>query len=255
VWHAIQKLTHSSIRVAPRFLAVAIFGEYILVAVGADAVLGRFHRSARWLTVALVGSMLACGVTWVHSASHNYGATRNDAVRPDAMKLFAVFRDEKTSGAQLESFTRVVPMQETTRNILLGAAVVDGVRIVGNPSEPVDWWRRRPRPLSITAHPADTTRTTVTHLSVQSRDLPAGAQLQLRLGLPSQGFQIETSPPGLTATAHPVANYLALTNASQRPLQSLTLKAKLPISPLWFVLAGGTLLASLAFVSLRLMRQ
>jgi hypothetical protein len=226
-----------------------------LVSLGAQAVLDRFHRAARWLAVALVGSMLACGVTWVCSASQSYGITRNDAVRPDAMKLFDVFHDEKTSGSKIRSFTRVVPMHNTARNILVGAAIVDNYRIVGNPSEPIDWWHGQLRPLAITAHPADTKRTTITHLSVQARDLAPGAQLQLRLGLPGHGFQIETSPPGVAATANIVGNYLVLSNASQGPLQSLTLKAKLPISPLWFVLAGVTLLASLAFVSVCLIQR
>jgi hypothetical protein len=255
VWHAIRGLTHDDIRVAPRFVAVAAFGACILVAIGADAALDRFHGAARWLTVALVGSMLASGVTWVCSASHNYGVTRNDAVHPEAMKLFDVFWNEESSGSKIQSFTRVVPMHNTTRNILAGAAVVDSYRIVGNPAEPVDWWHGRPRSLSIAAHPADTKRTTVTHLSVQSRDLAAGARLRLRLGLPSRGFRIETSPPGVTTTADLVGDYLVLTNASQHPIQSLTFKATLPISPLWFVLAGGTLLASLVFVTVCLVHR
>lgn len=254
-WHAIRTLTHNGIRVAPRFLVVASFGGCIFVAVGAHAVLSRLQRSARWLTtVALVGSMLACGVLWVYSASDNEGVTRNDAVRRDAVHLFDVFRDEKRSGSNVKSFARVVPLDPTKRSILAGASLVD-MRIVGNVAEPVHWWHGPPHALFTTAHPADATRTTVTHLSVQTHDLAAGAHRQLRLGLPSHGFRIETSPPGLTATADLVGNYLVLTNTSQFPIQSLTFKATLPISPLWFVLAGGTLLASLAFLSVCLVRK
>ena len=255
VWHAIRLLTHNGIRVAPRFLAVASFGGCILVALGADAVLNRFERVARWLTVGLAGSLLACGVTWVCAASRSYGVTRNDVVQPNAMKLRDVFRREKTSGSAIQSFTRVVPMDGIERNILKGAAIVDNYRIVGNSVEPVDWWHGVPSSLPITARPDDAKRTTVTHLSVQSHDLAAGAQLQLPFQLPSQGFELETSPPGATVTAAQVGNYLVLTNASQRPLQSLTLKTMLPISPLWFVLGGGTLLLSLAFVGMSLVQR
>ena len=255
VWHGIRVLTHDGIRVAPRFLAVANFGACILVALGAHGLLERFPRAAGRLTVALAGSMLACGIAWVYSASHSYGATRNDTVGPDAMNVLRVFRDERTSGSEMPAFARLMPMHGTTRNLLLGAALVDRYRIVGNAEDPVDWWHGRKRSLSIAAHPADATRATVTHLELQIRDLAAGERLQLRLGLPSQGFEIATSPPGATATAEQVGKYLVLSNASPRPLHDLTLEAKLPISPLWFVLGGSTLLASLVFVGVFLVQR
>lgn len=91
---------------APRFLAVATFGACVLDAVGAHAVLGRFPSAARWLTVALVASMLAYGIVWVRSASQSYGLTRNDAVRPDAFEVFDLFRGEKTSRSKIVVFAR-----------------------------------------------------------------------------------------------------------------------------------------------------
>ena len=255
VWHAVRSLTHDSIRVAPRFIAVAIFGAWILVAIGADIVLGHFHQSARWLTIMLAAAMLACAIIWVRLASQNYGLTRNDAVAPDSVDVFHVFHDESGSASNIQSFARLVPMNGTRRDVLAGAAVVDGYRIVGNAAEPFDWWHGHPHSLFTAVHPADAKSTTVTHLSVQSRDLATGARLQLRLALPSYGFRIKTVPPGMSATATRIGNYLVLTNKSQSPLQSLTLKATLPISRLWFVLAGVCLFSSLAFAGACLLRQ
>jgi hypothetical protein len=92
-------------------------------------------------------------------------------------------------------------------------------------------------------------------LQVRTVNLAPHARLRLKLVPPSVKFELRTSPDKLPIALFKINNYLVMANDSNRIAESATIKAELPVSSMWFVLAGATLLGGVAFLCVDRARQ
>jgi hypothetical protein len=250
IWNTFRVLNGGNFRVAPRFLAVAAFGLAILVALGADAIFARWRRAALPVSFALAGLMLGSAVWWTCSAARFLGKSTEDTVHPRAMNPIALSNEQRATGAGLRTFTALTNTRGNLHAILGGVGYRDGFLIVGDKFRPRLWESKQPEPIVVRG--ADPGNVTVDHLHVRLKHLEPHAHVSLRILEPEFGLAVTTKPADASVVIRSQRSFLVVENRGNAPIDSVVLRAQLPISSFWFVASlVGLLGAVLALFTLR----
>jgi hypothetical protein len=247
VWNTLREFTHSSFRVAPRYLVLPTFGLSVLAAVGADALFARLPRAKSFLMPLAACIMFVSAIGWVHAASQSLGNTRDDDVHPEAINPFAALHTERELAAGLKTFSRIKPIDLLERDVLLGVGAIDGFPVMGNADANMKRWKTRGSlPILIDGiAPSDVT---IDNLSVELRHLEPRARVRLRLVVPREGYTLTTEPSNAPVQISEVASGMLIQSESEQPIERVRLTTKLPLSPLWFLLSGVAMLGTLVFL-------
>ena len=87
---------------------------------------------------------------------------------------------------------------------------------------------------------------TTEHLRVKIRDLPPHSRTFLRVQQPPYGLAVTTVPPHAELNVRPQGNLLLLENATDKTIDRVVLRARLPISVVWLFISGLALVGTVA---------
>lgn len=245
-WEAFRRMNGGNFRVPQRCLGISAFGLAVFAALGADVVLARLKRAALPLSLAAVGLMLGSAVWWTHASSRSTSDLVNAPLNPIERMV-----DERATVAELHSFDTLHRLGEE-HDILHGAGYADGFLVVGNDHEPKLWPGRGALPVLFDGKsPAsvggvEQSQISVEHLRVKMRALPPHSRTFLRVREPKFGLAISTVPSGAPVNVQPRGNLLMVENPTDKTLERVVLRARLPISPLWLIASGLALFGTIA---------
>jgi hypothetical protein len=249
LWQHIRELTSGGMRCSQRFLGMAGFGLAVFTALGADVVFRRFPKAVWPLTTVVTALFVAAPLWWVHAAGNITERDREDTVRAEAMRPLTVFGEERSLAQQLrtDGYRELVPFQYGKRELIKGRGYADGYAIVGNHLEVKLFrsGRRRKNSVSIVQDGIEDAKVRVEHMRITLEQVPAGAQVELRIREPAFGLAVQTVPPKARVDLKFDRNGCRLTNRSTATLSRVTLRPLLPISSAWFAVAGISLLGAL----------
>jgi len=246
-WDAFRRLNGGNFRVAPRCLGMAAFALSVFAALGADALFSRVKRAALPLSLASAALMCGSALWWTHAA----GQTRDGIVLPTWMNPIEQARAEREAASKVHSFDRI-RRYRGRRDILEGTGYTDGFLVVGNDDDPMLWVAQRALPILYDGHAkanvggVKQSQITTEHFRVKIRDLPPHSRTLLRLHEPEFGLSVTTVPANAEISVHPTGNLLAIENPTDRTIERVVLRARLPISVFWLVASALSLLGTIA---------
>ncbi|MFZ5891994.1 MAG: hypothetical protein ACOY0T_13140 [Myxococcota bacterium] len=245
LWKLFRELTNGNFRVAPRYLAVAWFGMAILATLGAEALFTRWLRAQAALAGLFFTGVVASALWWVYAAGRVEVRQFNDTVVPEIINPFTTAKEEYEKVSRINGFNEIVFFSEHApfREFLEGHGLTNGFLVVGNDYDRRRWFNKRPQPVVTGLAPSDVI---VQHTRIKLRNVPADASLSLRLLEPRFGLDVQSVPADAKVSLEWNPRGLVLKNTSQRAIERLVLRPKLPISVAWFVLSAGALLAACA---------
>jgi hypothetical protein len=225
VWDGYRAATGGSLRVSPRFLALAGFAFAVFAAFGADALAGqRWGRPALAAALALIAASF---VVWVEVAARPAHRTANDTVGG-----LIHFDDDRARA--LTGFTELVRIRRGRRDVLDGRGFSDGFVVVGGSDSDKPLWPT-PRPLPI----VEGARARVTHTRIELAGLAPGASALVRARMPELGLDIDGP-----VEVQPTGDGLVVANHGPAPVD-VVLRPRFPIAPAWFGLAAAALVVGL----------
>ena len=245
-WETFRRMNGGNFRVAQRCLGMSAFGLAVFAALGADIVLARSKRAAWPISLATVVLMLGSAVWWTHAASRTKSDLVNAPIHP-----IERFIEERETAAKVHSFDTLRRYREQS-DILSGTGYTDGFLVVGNEYHPNLWPARSAlpvlfngkSPLNVGGVTPDQISTE--HLRVELRALPPHSRTFLRVLQPKFGLEVTTVPPNAGVNVQPSGNLLLVENPTDKPVDRVVLRARLPISVLWLIAAGLALFATIA---------
>ncbi len=83
------------------------------------------------------------------------------------------------------------------------------------------------------------------HRCVKIRDLPPHSRTLLRVQQPEFGLAITTVPPNAEVIVQPVGNLLSVENPTDKTIDRVVLRARLPISVFWLITSALALLGTI----------
>jgi hypothetical protein len=249
LWQHIRELTSGGIRASQRFLGMAGFGLAVFTALGGDVVFRRWPKAVWPLAGVVAASFVAAPLWWVHSAGNITDRDREDTVRAEAMPLFSVIAQEHGMAEQLrtDGYRDLVHFEYGKRELIKGRGYSDGYAIVGNQLEPKLFrnGRARIRSVPILQDGLEPANVRIEHMRITLKQVPAGAEVQLRIREPAFGLAVETVPPGAPVELKFGRTGCVLTHRGTATLSKVTLRPRLPISWIWFVVSGVGLAGTL----------
>jgi hypothetical protein len=87
---------------------------------------------------------------------------------------------------------------------------------------------------------------TTEHLRVKIRALPPHSRTFLRVQQPPYGLAVTTVPPHAELSVRPQGNLLLLENPTDKTIDRVVLRARLPISVAWLIISGLALVGTVA---------
>jgi hypothetical protein len=246
-WEAFRRMNGGNFRVAQRCLGMSTFALAVFAALGADVLFARFKRAALPGSLAAVALMLGSGLWWTHAASQ----LGEIAVKDTPMNPFERSAEERESVANVHSFDRL-RRYRGKRDILNGIGYTDGFLVVGNETDPSLWVAQRALPILFDGHPEWNTgglkqrQISTEHLRVKIRDVPPHSRSLLRVRMPDFGVAVTTVPPNAGIIVEPWKNLLVVENPTDKLVERVVIRARLPISVFWLVTSGLALFATLA---------
>jgi hypothetical protein len=83
------------------------------------------------------------------------------------------------------------------------------------------------------------------HLRIEIRALPAHSRTFLRVLQPKFGLEVTTVPPNAGVDVQPAKDLLLVENPTDKPIDRVVLRARLPISVLWLIASALALLGTI----------
>lgn len=235
-FHAFRYFSHNGFRVMQRFLVISAFGLTAFTALGADALLDRFRRWSTAFTLTAVLSMFVSVVWWTASAAKFTGKTSCDAVHSVAIRPLARLREERALSDGFQSYSWLRKFPGLGRDLIKGGGLTDGFLIVGNAFEPSVWNAKYALPV-VGENASASDPVTVRHLSIVIPHLKPNEHLQLRLRQPAFGLSVMTVPPQAKVNVFQLGRRLVVENRGKTEIESVTLRARWPISRLWLLVS------------------
>jgi hypothetical protein len=235
-------------RVVQRFLAISGFGLAVLAALGADALLTKL-RSFRSAFTVCTGLMVVCSVVWwTWSASHFTGATTCDAVHSVAIRPLARFKEERAWVDGFTSYGALRKFPGLGRDFLKGDGFTDGFLIVGNDFDPKPWASKNALPI-VAEGAGNSGPVIVRHSSMVITHLKPNSWLAFRVREPKFGLAMTTVPPNAKVKVFQHGKRLDVENQSDQEIESVTLRAQLPFSRLWFAASAFGLIGAILLIA------
>jgi hypothetical protein len=246
-WEAFRRLNGGNFRVAQRCLGMSAFALSVFAALGADAVFARWKRTTLPLSLATVALMLGSAVWWTHAASRtNQGIVNDTPMGPIERSM-----SEREAASKVRSFD-TLRRYRGQRDILQGTGYTDGFMVVGNEDDPSLWAARRTLPVLFDSHASmnvsgvKPSQITTEHLRVKIRALPPHSRIFLRVQQPEFGLAVTTTPANAEVKVQPSGNLLMVDNPTDETVDSVVLRARLPISVFWPIIAALALIGTIA---------
>jgi hypothetical protein len=246
-WEAFRRMNGGNFRVAQRCLGMSTFALSVFAALGADVVFARVKRAALPASLATVALMLGSALWWTHAA----GKIGENVVSDTPMNPFERSAEERESASKVHSFDSL-RRYRGKRDILTGTGYTDGFLVVGNEEDPSLWVAQRALPILFDGHVKwnigglKQKQITTEHLRVKIRDVPAHSRSFLRLQRPEFGFSLTTVPPNAGVTVQPSGNLLVLENPTDKVVDRVVLRARLPIPVYWPIISALALFGTIA---------
>ena len=245
-WEAFRRLNGGNFRVPQRCLGMSAFGLAVFAALGADVLLSRLKRAAWPVSLATVGLMLGSAVWWTHASSRSTSDLVNAPIHP-----IERFIDERETVAKVHSFDTLRRYREQS-DILTGTGYTDAFFVVGNEHNPNLWAAPGALPVlfdgksPLNVGGVTPEQISTEHLRVKIRALPPHSRTFLRVRQPKFGLDVATVPPNAEVNVQPSGNLLLVENPTDKPIDRVVLRARLPISVLWLIIGALTLLGTIA---------
>jgi hypothetical protein len=246
-WEAFRRMNGGNFRVPQRCLGMATFALAVFAALGADLVFARFKRAALPSSVATVVLMLGSALWWTHEV----GRIGETIVTDTPMNPLERSAEERELASQVHSFDKL-RRYRGKRDILTGTGYTDGFLVVGNPEDPTLWVAQRTLPILFDGHAnwniggLKQSQISTEHLRVKIRDVPPHSRSLLRVQQPEFGLALTTVPPNAGIIVKPWANMLAVENPTDKTVERVVLRARLPISVFWLITSAVALFAIIA---------
>lgn len=256
-WNTYRNVTGGSIRVAPRCLGMTAFGMSLLAALGAQVALRRLPRLAPHATLLTIVVMLGSALWWTAAAGRTPTVVAENpaTVTSSVISPVAAWRAERAKARTLTSFTRLAWFEKEHPRILDGIGYKDGFFIVGNDLERDLWLspdmarRLANVPDPIVESGIAARKVSMTHLTINLKDVPAHAKVRLRALMPRFGISTESWPPTAELSVKSDESYLLVENRGDRPLSRVQMRVNFPISGLWPLLSLATLVLCVVALS------
>jgi hypothetical protein len=238
-WEAFRRMNGGNFRVAQRCLGMSGFALSVFAALGADLLFTRFKRIALPASLATVALMLGSVVWWTHAASQTKDAIVNDTPMGPIERAI----EERTTASKVHSFDKLRRYRHQ-RDILTGTGYTDGFMVVGNEDDPMLWVAQRALPILFDGHAkmnvggVKQSQITTEHLRVKIRALPPHSRTFLRVQQPPYGLAVTTVPPNAEITVRPRGNLLMVENPTDKTIDRVVLRARLPISVFWLIISA-----------------
>jgi len=245
-WEAFRRLNGGNFRVAQRCLGMSAFGLAVFAALGADVLLARLKRAALPVSLATVALMLCSAVWWTHASSRSQSDLINAPIHP-----IERFLDEREAVAKVHSFDTLRRYREQS-DILTGTGYTDAFFVVGNEHNPNLWAAHSALPVlfdgksPLNVGGVTPEQISTEHLRVKIRALPPHSRTFLRVHQPKFGLEVTTVPPNAGVNVQPSGNLLLVENPTDKPIDRVVLRARLPISVLWLIIGALALLGTIA---------
>jgi len=246
-WEAFRRMNGGNFRVAQRCLGMSAFALSVFAALGADLLFTRFKRIALPASLASVALMLGSVVWWTHAA----GQTKHGIVNSTPMGPIERALEERTTASKVHSFDKL-RRYRGQRDILAGTGYTDGFMVVGNEDDPRLWVAQRALPILFDGHAKmnvgglKQSQITTQHLRVKIRALPPHSRTFLRVQQPPYGLAVTTVPPHAELSVRPQGNLLLLENPTDKTIDRVVLRARLPISVVWLIISALALVGTVA---------
>jgi hypothetical protein len=189
--------------------------------------------------------MLGSAVWWTHAAGQT-----GQAIVDTPMNPFERSIEEREAASKVRSFDRL-RRYRGQRDILTGTGYTDGFLVVGNDSDPLLWVAQRALPVLFDGHAemnvggVKQSQITTEHLRVKIRGLPPHSRTHLRVQRPEFGLTITTVPPNAQVVVRQSGNLLLVENPTDRVIDRVVLRARLPISVFWPIISVLALLGTI----------
>jgi hypothetical protein len=245
-WEAFRRMNGGNFRVAQRCLGMSAFAVSVLAALGADVLFAHFKRAALPLSLAAVALMLGSALWWTHAAIRD-GEVAIDSTPMDPLERAL---EERDSASKVRSFDKLRRYRKK-RDILTGTGYTDGFMVVGNEDAPMLWVAQRALPILFDGHASmnvggvKQSQITTTHLRVKIRALPPHSRTYLRVQQPEFGLAVTTVPPNAALNVRPEGNLLLVENPTDKTVDRVVLRARLPISGFWLITSALALLGTI----------
>jgi len=249
-WEAFRRMNGGNFRVAQRCLGMSAFAVSVFAALGADALFSRFERAAFPLSLAAVALMLGSAVWWTQAAIRS----GEPSIEPTPMNPLERAFEERDSASKVHSFDKL-RRYRNQRDILTGTGYTDGFMVVGNEDNPLLWVAQRALPILFDGHASMNvggvrqSQITTTHLRVKIRALPPHSRTYLRVQQPEFGLAVTTVPPNAEVNVRSQGNLLLLENPTDKTVERVVLRARLPIAGFWLITSVLALLGTIGGLS------
>ena len=194
--------------------------------------------------------MLGSAVWWTQAAIRS----GEPSIEPTPMNPLERAFEERDSASKVHSFDKL-RRYRNQRDILTGTGYTDGFMVVGNEDNPLLWVAQRALPILFDGHASMNvggvrqSQITTTHLRVKIRALPPHSLTYLRVQQPEFGLAVTTVPPNAEVNVRSQGNLLLLENPTDKTVERVVLRARLPIAGFWLITSVLALLGTIGGLS------